>query len=166
MADLAKTLLENTKNYVRFNSFQNLEQSIYIYSMYKNKLNMFIEIAFKPLDQLNKNFNLIEKEVNQLVFIKSLFFKSISFENLSFEIQAHKKKHWQISESIWNQNVKKNGFKSIKNNRFSFLFFYLKSNKHRKSHDTEEAEKVDINIEKSSIMQGICEVKLKNGWMQ
>ena len=61
--------------------------------MYKNKLNMFIEIAFKPLDQLNKNFNLIEKEVNILVFIRSLFFKSISFENLSFEIQAHKKKH-------------------------------------------------------------------------
>ena len=39
---------------------------------------MFIEIAFKPLDQLNKNLNLLEKEVNQFLYYqicKSIFLK-------------------------------------------------------------------------------------------
>jgi len=30
---------------------------------------MFIEIALKPLDQLNKNLNLIETEVKSVVFV-------------------------------------------------------------------------------------------------
>ena len=41
------------------------------------------------------------------------------------------------------------------------MFFLILnfSNKHRKSHDIEEVDKTDISLEKSSIMQGICEVK-------
>ena len=41
----------------------------------------------------------------------------------------------------------------------SFFLILNFSNKHRKSHDIEEVDKTDISIEKSSIMQGICEVK-------
>lgn len=61
-SQIAKALEENLRSFV-IEFLQNVPSSFYLVIIFTLKLNNFTELTLKPIEQISKNFETIEKEV-------------------------------------------------------------------------------------------------------